>query len=413
MIQRLEVFSLSVLTFVLIFGVQAHPKVAEGNARAERVRLTDEEAVIYRYLMERIVQAGVTPTKEAVEMALSRPIGDDVRAKISAKLYYESGIIGALLTDEESLSIAYLMAHRRRLGSLVELADRVGRFSNGSISPVRILKSLEFLYAAGYIDVRNGGEKVYFVLPQGVKTLYFASHVEGFVPSGESFQKAMAELSGLGSRGRSVVPVLIEEPSILSSGQGEQSTATELDSTQPPKVEPPQPSPEERGSETQTIPQPAISEPLEREAWPSPEPVVTVMSREPLGPPAISARPGQQREPYKGFPTQVMRDREQKVLPCAPDFWGWPYLYGQDDIDILAFTADTGSEVRITVTDGKLICCQPPNVIVLNEGQHGDIRFFRSEQNLRLWRQNHPDVQGEVMTLPQALSWARRILRAK
>ena len=100
------------------------------------------------------------------------------------------------------------------------------------------------------------------------------------------------------------------------------------------------------------------------------------------------------KEENTGFTTEVMKAREKLLMPCAPDFWGWPYLYGQDNFEIMAVTSDTGSEVRIRVGDGKLISYKPLNVIVLNEGQHGEIRFFRSEENVRQWQRDHPDGQG-------------------
>lgn len=456
-----------VMLFLIFLG-QKHILRGEVNTSRERVHLSDHEAQIYRFILDHILQEGSVPTQEQIDTPLSRPLDDDVRAKLSAKLYYEQGIIGALLSDDETRVLTLLFHYRRGLGSIGTLTDRIRRDAGNSISSLRVVRILEFLYAAGYIDARDGGENVYLVLPKDLETLYSASLIEKERGPDNPFENVRVHLSRPYPREETVAPVAIGEPKrsleredtgrsvpipssegspLVTSTSPEETASTEETMHLPPVAESPQKKPEDdfREEAEEELPETfetsqAISASSSPETEPYPEPVVTVASQDPLGPPVpksplttkmepetvVEALPQDslkslrgnslsetENEEYSGFPSEVLRKRGKLLMPCAPDFWGWPYLYGQKNFDILAFTSDTGAEVRISVKDGRLIASQPRNVLVLNEGQHKDIRFFLSEEGFRSWQRSHPDIEGKIMTLPEALSWAKSILHVQ
>ena len=450
-------FIQSLVPLFLLFQAQWFIVRAQDSALGDRGFLKDHERQMYQVILDSLAQKGSTPTKEQIETSFSHSLDDAGRAALSAKLYFEHGIIGALLSDDERRVLTFLFQHRRSLNSLGELADKIRSESSDSISTLRALNCLEFLYTAQYIDVRDGGEHVYLILPKGFSVLQSADHVHKEIRPIDPFERVKVNLSHATTPGKSAAPVTTEDKKHLP----EEGTETKTRPTPSVEFSPLIPSsPEEAASsDEQLLPSPMAeslqqkqgegvedaldqhhpetvetppltSEPPRRE----PEPVATVVSQHPLGPPAPkplneepesvttvagkdphglptpTTLPQVPGEKSPGFSVEVMRQREKRFMPCAPDFWGWPYLYGQDNIHVLAFTADTGTEVRILVEGGTLISYEPRDVFVLNEGQHGDIRFFLSEEGLRSWLRTHPHVEGNVMTLPEALSWARRII---
>ena len=414
-------------TAIIVFFISSCLS-ADDAAPKERVRLTQAEHVIYQFIVEHRDREGDIPTKETIEQALSSPITNERRAKLSAKMYYENGIIGALFSDDESFICAHLFHHLRGSKSVKELVTHIGKVSDRDISPTRIMNSLEFLYSAGYIDVRKNGDEVYLVLPRGMATLYMASSLKEIEGSDEIFEKKGDGTKSFFEKG----PIPLEDNETAPHEGDTSGTEESFDFLESPKITTPPPTESVNIDTAGTSPPPekSIQETHEemsaekKEPAPSenaqlpqadpvlpPEPHATVISVEPLGPPAPSMKTEKREREYSGFSRAVLEERGRKLLPCAPDFWGWPYLYGQRDVEILTATSDTGSEVRIIIRDGQLISCKPQGIIVFSEGQHGDIHFFLSEHNLHQWRLKHPDIQGDVMTVSDALAWARKFLQ--
>ena len=385
-------------TLMVLTSIMGYSEVTGLGSEIERVRLNKDEEPLYQYILERIEHNGTSPTLEELEKVCSCSLHEKTRATLSAKFYYEKGIMGALLSEDESWALAYLIRLRRGPTSLRGLVEDIHRFSVHDRATTSILKSLEFLYKAGFIDIRKNGKQIYFVLPKGLKTLSTTSSVRNALDQHES---KPYNYTNTFFPENTQPPVGLEEPNIASAD--EELYSPEFDFTlSTPSAALPAASQEMKPLQDTGAPQ-HITEP-----WPTPQ--TTIMSDEPLGPPYTTVHAEEQKTEYKGFSTEVMLERGKKLLPCAPDFWGWPYLYGQDDVEILTVTSDTGSEVRIIIRKGKLISCQPHGLLVFNEGQHGDIHFFLSEHNLHQWRKDHPDKEGEQMTLPQALAWARKFL---
>jgi hypothetical protein len=445
--RRNTILLVSLVIASLLFGNSVHASRADIHPQFERVKLSKEDTVLFEYLLDRISRDGSVPTLDEMEIHFSHPIEENARATISAKLFYERGIVGALLTDHETTTLHLLLRQRRRLGSLGELADRIRDEFHSDVSTFQVLRSLEFLYTAGYIDVRDDGKCVYMILPKDVEALYFTSSIQREMLPIDPFEKTVAELSEAHTRKEGIAPETIEKPHRLPDPQlsilpskttgplpippdtqvaalkrtpahqpgGQREDRTQEDTPEKLSQEP---SPEDvvisTTPQVQKVQKPTESKPLHMPDMPEPESNMT--SQRPLGPPSPPVRrqqPEKDEEGSTGFSVETMKTREKSLLPCAPDFWGWPYLYGQDNYEILSYTTDTGSEVRITVKDGRLISYTPSDIIVFNEGQHGDIRFFRSEHNLHLWQRDVPNVHGTVMTLPEAISWARKNLQSQ
>ena len=408
----------------------------------ERVKLTMEERALYDTVMAMISQEGAVADRRAVEARLGRPLEDNERAAISAKLYYERGIVGALLSEEESTALQYLLQRKRHLGSLGKLADHLHQNAPQTSSTLEVLRSLEFLYSAGYIDVRDAGQTVHVVLPQGLYEFYAVSSWSPERDAADPFETVRARLSEDRQSETNKRPVTIEklpEPALAPQAvNASDRPVTEPANPSAPAVdnlatdgtmEPtapaagghrrddggldraqdgaPEGGPSVSGLESQTVPEPTAPDRT--------GPVAVIASAEPLGPPLppdvqIPDAEASVDHDSSGFSIEILKEREKQLLPCAPDFWGWPYLYGQDDVDILAYTVDTASPVRITIRDGRLTSYAPLDVIAVHEGQHGDIHFFQSRQNLDRWRQQFSDGGGQTMTIPEAVAWAHRVL---
>jgi hypothetical protein len=420
-------------TLISLLSIMAYSEATGLSSEIERVRLNQDEERLYHYILEHIEHNGTSPTLKELEKLCSCSIPEELRAKLSAKSYYETGLIGALLSEDESCALAYLIRLKRGPSSLRDLVEDIHQFSESDRATTSILKNLEFLYKAGYIAVRKNGKQVYFVLPKGLKTLSTTSSVQNALTPQESepYNFTNTFLNEETQR-----PVDLEVPNIVKADDEQfspeldfdvsprsadlpaRSLASESQEMKPVESrgapqrasESTQEAQDEKYSESRVSPsseRSGLSE-IDQEAWPTPQ--TTIMSDKPLGPPYTSVSNEEQSAEYKGFSTEVMQERSKKLLTCAPDFWGWPYLYGQNDAEILTATSDTGSEVRIIIRNGKLVSCQPRGLLVFNEGQHSDIHFFLSERNLHQWRKDHLDKEGEQMTLPQALVWARKFL---
>ncbi|UCE19768.1 MAG: hypothetical protein JSV84_05355 [Gemmatimonadota bacterium] len=425
---------LSLAVVVIVSSVSPCVYAEENRLQTsmERVRLTLDEKVIYASVLEHIDQEGDIPTLETIEQALASTITNERRAKLSAKMYYENGVIGVFFSDDESHIMAYLLQHRGNLGSIRDLIRHIQEYALAPIPKARIVRGLEFLYAAGFIDVRNDGERVYFILPQGLDTLYMASSLKdrsttheilGQKRSDVSYSYFQEEPIPVDQAERPISPAPedekptpdegfdLHEPSrVLPTPAAESVTVNTVETFPVPEEAPPEAQEKMRSERTASDTSENMFVP-KRDPFHVPEPVAAVMSNEPLGPPFSLIKTEQEEPEYSGFSRKIMEQRGKSLLPCAPDFWGWPYLYGQNDVEILTATTDTGSEVRILVKNGQLISSQPQGLIVFSEGQHGNIHFFRSEQNLHQWKVSHPDIQGETMTVSAALTWARTFLK--
>lgn len=247
-----------ILSIVLI--VAAHLPEKNGNPgesgsypRLERVFLTENEEILFEYIVARMSQEGKIPSQGELNTTFGHAIEDDVRAKLSAKLYYERGIVGALLSADETNALHQLFHHRRSLGSLGELTDRIrGGFSH-PISTRRSLQILEFLYAAGYIDLRKNGKRVYLSIPKGLKTLYVSSSVKHARSPHESNDSPTVDLTSSPFQEKPSPPALSEERNISPIHKENRSPSLDVPLNKTPEMSPPVSHNVEHGEESEIL----------------------------------------------------------------------------------------------------------------------------------------------------------------
>lgn len=84
------------------------------------------------------------------------------------------------------------------------------------------------------------------------------------------------------------------------------------------------------------------------------------------------------------------------------------------DVDIHSNCAYTGESIEVTVRNGKLEKVTPDSTVIWTVpfdseapwagGTCKQIHYFSSVEHANKWKEQHPKLQGEIMTLEQALS---------
>lgn len=122
--------------------------------------------------------------------------------------------------------------------------------------------------------------------------------------------------------------------------------------------------------------------------------------------------------PFSGVPTahRVSIDSARPVYAmCAVDALGIPSMLGRD-ATVVSTDTRTGEAVRVEVRDSA-VYCEPPGAVVLicepgdRKGPEccATISFFSSMESADAYRREHPDIEGQVLTAPEAVEAGRRV----
>lgn len=89
------------------------------------------------------------------------------------------------------------------------------------------------------------------------------------------------------------------------------------------------------------------------------------------------------------------------------------------DVDIHSRCAYTGEPIEVTVRNGKLAKTTPDSTVIWTVpfdseapwagGTCKQIHYFSSVEHANKWKEEHPKLQGEIMTLEQAISFGNEL----
>ena len=117
--------------------------------------------------------------------------------------------------------------------------------------------------------------------------------------------------------------------------------------------------------------------------------------------------------PYSGVPTRhrVCLDKGKNLYcMCAIDAFYVPFLTGSD-LTIHSRCFYCHAEIEIGIKRHEISIAKPSPSVVWNSASSYDCpktNFFCSEEHLSKWREKVPDEQGQLLTLPDALSAGKR-----
>ena len=113
-----------------------------------------------------------------------------------------------------------------------------------------------------------------------------------------------------------------------------------------------------------------------------------------------------------GYDHKVLLKDGRNLKPveaaCVIDALGLPFTYNQD-ATILSKDPITKQEIKIEIKDEQIAFQQPKNLITYLGSQCSTTLFFVSDENLKMWERQHPDLEGKTINMEQALVLARKI----
>jgi hypothetical protein len=113
----------------------------------------------------------------------------------------------------------------------------------------------------------------------------------------------------------------------------------------------------------------------------------------------------------QGYITTVtLKDGRSMKVPCAIDGLGAGFAVGEQNFTVEAKDPHSGEKVKVEIREGRVDSFEPESIFVFNGRSCSNINFFTSKENLENWRAAHPDVEGEVMTLPEAFEHGKKVL---
>lgn len=127
----------------------------------------------------------------------------------------------------------------------------------------------------------------------------------------------------------------------------------------------------------------------------------------------------------------IVREADQKIvgalgLSIVPTLFAWCAVSTLElstaldaDVDIHSRCAYTGEPIEVTVRNGKLAKITPDSTVIWTVpfdseapwagGTCKQIHYFSSVEHANKWKEEHPKLQGEIMTLEQALSFGNEL----
>lgn len=109
-----------------------------------------------------------------------------------------------------------------------------------------------------------------------------------------------------------------------------------------------------------------------------------------------------------GFRT-TFPDGRGVIGSCALNTLGAGFAAGQDTYTVRARDPVSEEKVTVRVAGGCISERQPGTIVVFAGNSCPNINFFSSRERLEDWREQHSEVEGEVMTLDEAFEYSKKV----
>ena len=95
---------------------------------------------------------------------------------------------------------------------------------------------------------------------------------------------------------------------------------------------------------------------------------------------------------------------------CPLDVIGSALGLGLGDFILITDDPYSGQRIEIRVKDGKIDSLAPKQLFLFNGYACPYINFFTSEEHLKAWLADHPEIQGETMSVEEAFEYAKDLI---